>query len=81
MRFDIAGATRISVIAPRSADIARAFKDNKVFDALLLQAYGCAQPAEAAADDRDARIEDVIFGLYLVTSFKTQRAVLNACPV
>jgi hypothetical protein len=68
VRLHVAGAARISIITPRSANIARALEDNKVLNARLLQTDGRAQAAEAAANNRDARVERGMPEFYLVTS-------------
>ena len=46
----------IGVVAPGAADVGRALEDHEVVDALLLQADGGAEPAEAAADDGDVGV-------------------------
>jgi len=52
MRLNVAGATRIGVVAPSAADAVGAFQHQKVAVAFLLQAYRHTQPGEAGADDQ-----------------------------
>jgi hypothetical protein len=47
---DVAGAARVGVVAPRAADVARAFEDHEVVDPLLEQAHAQGEPREPGTD-------------------------------
>jgi hypothetical protein len=53
---DIAGAAGVGVLAPRAADVARAFEDHEVVDPLLLQAHAQGEPREPGTDRGDADV-------------------------
>src|SRR5262245_53125416 len=60
MRFDIAGATRVGVVAPRAAHIVGALQDDEVVDSFVLQTDCGTEPTEPTADDGNACVHGSI---------------------
>ncbi len=62
MRGHVARAPGVRVVAPGAAHVAGLLQDDEVVHPLLLQANGGTQAAEAAADDRDVHVGQVVVG-------------------
>src|SRR5207247_8042881 len=56
VRGDVAGAAGVGVVPPGAAEVVGALEHQEVVDAGLAEPDRGAEPAEAAADDRDAQV-------------------------
>src|SRR5436190_11128211 len=56
VRLDVAGTTRVGVVAPRSAEFGRTLEHDEVIDTVESQTDRGAKAAKAASDDCDVSV-------------------------